>query len=321
MTSNFITDFMYFGHIPNHYDTLLINRLSKSTYEIPTETDQPAQLTYSQVMDLPDYLQLTISGHRKALAFKKIALDQGYLVDLKRFDGIEDLLAKHLNRNTRKNLRAKIKKLNLNHDITYKFYYGAIEREQYDFLFEECHRLMKARFDQKSIHNRYLLNWDFYHKLFYPKILSKEASMTVIYDGAKPITITLNFHKQDLVLSFIQIFDIDYSRYTMGDVAMYKNLEWSYASDFTIWDVSKGKTPNKERWCNYQYRYECHIFYDSSSVSSRFKLKLKTTLVKTKQLLRQKGVIGGFFQLDRLYYYLNKNKVKQMQWRVKDTLH
>jgi len=174
---------------------------------------------------------------------------------------------------------------------------------------------MKERFDEKQIYNRYLLDWDYYHKLFYPKILSGDASIFVIYDGERPITLTLNFHREDLVYSFIQIFDVAYASYSMGDIAMYKNLEWCYQQGITLWDTSKGATENKIRWCNYIYSFEHHIFYDPGTLGNKIRLQLRLALLGFNQWLRKKGVIGGFFQLDRIYYFTKAGKLRKHEWK------
>ena len=174
---------------------------------------------------------------------------------------------------------------------------------------------MEARFHQKKIYNRYLLHWKYYYDQFYPKILTKEASICVIYDKTKPITITLNFHKADIVFSFIQIYDTDYFKYSMGDIAMFKNIEWCYQNQYNVWDVSKGATENKLRWCNHIYQFNYHLFYNNKSLISTIKAYYLSLILNIKQLLRDRGIIGGIFQLDSLYYYTKIKKLKNYDWK------
>jgi hypothetical protein len=40
--------------------------------------------------------------------------------------------------------------------------------------------------------------------------------------------------------------------------------------------------------------------------------------MKFKQWLRDKGVIGGVLQLDRIYYYTRKRQLKNTHWNEED---
>lgn len=311
---NFALELCFSGVLPAAYQNKLVNSFTNKPYESKITSAPLEYPPFFEIQDVPDYL---IIEHKtkEPIKLQRINRYKGYLVDLTKFEGVEDLLQKKLSRNPRKNLRAKLRKLEKDHDIQYQFYWGHIDKQHYDDLFDSCYELMKARFQQKRIHNRFLLHWKFFYELFYPRILNKEASINVIYDGSKPITITLNFHRGDIVFSFIQIYDIAYHQYSMGDIAMLKNLDWSYENGFSVWDVSKGETDNKLRWCNHHYTYESHIFYDPNTVVSKLKLKVKSAIIQLKDRLRKRGIIGGLIQFDVLFYYLYRSKVKNQIWQ------
>ncbi len=309
--SNFILQLCFDKHIPSYYHNIVVNTLSGHKIEGTHEQVKQGESTKISVLyDIPNYLEVTPLATKPVVDIKKVAMYEGYLIDLNKFKGVDELVSQTLSRNPRKNLISKHKKLELNHQIRYEYYYGHIDKNQYDDLFTVCYTLMEARFKQKKIFNRYLLDWSYYHKVFYPKILAKEASICVIYDQTKPITITLNFHQADIVFSFIQIYDVDYYKYSLGDIAMYKNIQWCYKNDFSIWDLSKGATDNKVRWSNHTYRFYCHLIFNRKSVVSKMLVNLQTQKLKIKQFLRDKGIIGGLFQLDRVYYYTNMKKLK-----------
>lgn len=312
---NFVLQLCFNHGVLPYYSKTITNKLSDKEFEIAHDTDKSHSVSkFCMVRDIPDYLDVKLLESRTGITVLKVPQYKGYLIDMKKFDNIDDLIGQTLSRNPRKNLRAKHRKLELNHDISYQFYYGKINKNHYDYLFDVCYGLMEARFHQKKIYNRYLLDWKYYHDLFYPKICTKDASISVIYDGTKPITITLNFHKGDIVFSFIQIYDTDYFKYSMGDIAMYKNIEWCYENDYTVWDVSKGATENKLRWSSHTYLFEYHIFYQTKFPLQRFLACIACHKLKIKQFLRDKGIIGGMFQLDRLYYHTKMKKLK-CNWR------
>lgn len=314
--SNLILQLCFDGTISPFYGNTILNHLSGTEITAdPEKKGLQETHVYHMVADIPDYLQVFPKKDHGPIKTKKINQYCGYLINLNEYTDIEDLISKRLKKNSRKNLRWKHRKLESNHKITYGFHYGDLDKKHYDYLFDMCYDLMEVRFHQKKIYNRFLIDWKFYHTLFYPKILTKEASLFVIYDNSKPITLTLNFHKGDIVFSFIQIYDVEYARYSLGDIAMYKNLDWCYHNGFSIWDVSKGETDNKLRWCNHTYDFKHHIFYNSKSIASKVKVYLIAAKLVFKQTLRDKGIIGKVFQLDKLYYYTRMGKLKNFDWK------
>ncbi len=314
--SNFVLDLCIGNSIQPYYETILANTLTGT--KIRGEYVAVAsniRTVFAVVTDIPDYLEAPLSKNAYPLQILRVPQYEGYMIDLTKFDDITALINKTFGRNSRKNLRAKIRNLEADHEVTYAFYHGHIEQADYDYIFDVCYSLMKTRFDQKKVFNRYLLEWKKNYELFYPKIVSKEASICVIYDAKKPITVTLNFHKADIVFSFIQIYDVAYYKYSMGDIAMLKNLEWCFENKFAIWDVSKGATENKVRWSNHTYRFEYHLFYDPSSLPARIRATLIANKFVLKQWLRNKGIIGEIFQLDKVYYYTKMKKIKHHNWK------
>ena len=312
---NLILQFCFDNSILPLYGNSIKNKLSNQDFSLSYNPDKSQALpNLLMISDVPDYLDVPLLKKEDGRTLMKVPQYEGYLLNLKEFNSVDELVNTTLSRNPRKNLRAKHRKLELNHTISYQFYHGQIHKNIYDMIFEICYDLMRTRFIQKKIFNRYLLNWKYYYNQFYPKILTKEASICVIYDEKKPISITLNFHKADIVFSFIQIFDVDYYKYSLGDIAMYKNIEWCYQNGYRIWDMSHGATENKLRWSNHIYSVEYHLFYNTKSSFSKFLAVIHVNKLKAKQLLRNKGIIGGIFQLDSLYYYTKMKQLKNFDW-------
>lgn len=316
MYCNLIDKLCFENNIIPFYDNLLTNKLTGQKINVPYDLTIPKNKINSYtVADIPDFINVVLKEKSDHIKVKKIQQYKGYLIDLTKFKNAEDLLIQTLSRNPRKNFRSKKRKLESNHDIDYSFQYGEIDKDYYDYLFEICYKLMEERFHEKKIYNRNLIKWKYYHNLFYPLILDKKASIFVISDQEKPITITLNFHVSDIVFSHIQIYDLDYSRYSMGDIAIFKNIEWCYRNDINIWDFSKGATDNKLRWSNHIYQFDYNMFYNSKSLISAFKAKTISLKLVIKQLLRDRGVIGGIFQLDSFYYYTKMKNLKNYDWK------
>ena len=298
------------------YCPMVINKLTGTSIQVGESPGISNNRGFGRmVFDVPDYLETKLRVNSRDVTLKKIPQYKGYVIDLTKFENAEDFFMKTLGKNSRKNFRAKQRKLEEEYNIEYAFYFGEISKEQYDLIFDVCYRLMEERFDEKKIYNRNLAQWADYHKLFYPMILAKKASVFVIYDGDKPITITLNFHCADIVFSHIQIYDIAYSRFSMGDIAIFKNVGWCFQNNMAIWDFSKGATDNKLRWSNHVYQFDYHLIINKRTAFSNARAWTIGKVLAFKQLLRDKGVIGGNFQLDRWYYFTKMKSLRDRDWK------
>lgn len=168
--------------------------------------------------------------------------------------------------------------------------------------FDVFHKLVHRRFNDKRVYNNNLIKWKYYNNLVYPMILEKKTSLFVIYDKEKPIDITLNYHLGDIVFSFMHTYDIDYSRFNLGDISMVKHIDWCIEHQIPIFDLSIGETGQKIKWCNYSYDFKYHVFYNPGSVSSRLKTRIICLKLKQKQFLRDKNIIGKNLKLLKSIY-------------------
>jgi CelD/BcsL family acetyltransferase involved in cellulose biosynthesis len=314
--NDFILRLCFDNSIDTCFQNKIRNKLTGREFSIPHNPSLSVTTNgHYTIRDLPDYLNIQLQQAQNEYNLIKIPQYKGYLVNLIGYRNIEEYLSKTFSRNPRKTLRSKIRNLEAKHEIRYEVYFGEIDKDHYEYLVDVCYELMKTRFKEKKIHNRYLLDWKYYVNLFYPKILKKEASLFVIYDNELPITLTLNFLKADVVFSFIQIYDTRYFRFSMGDIAVYKNLDWCFQNNFRVFDFSKGATHNKLRWSNHHYRFNYLLFYSDKSLKARFLASKTNFLLRLKQFLRDKGIIGGVFQMDRILYYVNKKKLEDYDWK------
>jgi CelD/BcsL family acetyltransferase involved in cellulose biosynthesis len=264
---------------------------------------------------IPEYLN--VDFNTLADPYSKITVRQykGYLLDLSKHSSAEQYIKAQLSNKSRKNLRRLLRKLEANHEIHYKFYHGDIDKAHYDYLFDCFYTLLKQRFSEKKLFNKNLLLWKDYHELFLPKIRNKEASLFVIYDKEKPITLTLNFHVKNLVFSYIQTYDIDYSYYNMGDISHVKHLEWCYQNDYKIFDLLIGVTGNKLKWSNYHYNTYFHLLYNPRKLSALFRLCIEFPKLYVKQILLDKGILGQRFEMDQINYYTKRKLLENHDWR------
>jgi predicted N-acyltransferase len=312
---NFIFQLIKDQTVEPLYNPVLRNKLSSSNLEVsnssPDQDELPALIVSKHI---PEYLE--VDYNTLADPYSKIAIRQykGFLMDLSKYPSAEDYVNAQLSSKNRKNLRRLMRKLEATHQIHYKFYHGAIDKTQYDYLFDCFYNLLKQRFSEKKLFNKNLLLWKHYHELFLPKIRNKEASFFVIYDREKPITLTLNFHVGNLVFSYIQTYDTDYSYYNMGDISNLKHLEWCYENNYKIFDFLIGVTQNKLKWCNYSYDTHFHVLYKPGKLTTLMRLYIAITKLHIKRFLLDKGILGQRFEMDQINYYTKSKKLENHDW-------
>ena len=313
---SFVFDLFLQNRIHPFYATQIINILTDNKLNIDhSETITTVVNNPTVITDIPDYLEVEILAGTDSRNVKKIRQYKGFLCDLRSFSDTNGYLLNQLSKRNRKNLFSKLRKLENDHQVTFKMYYGGITKEHYDFLLDIFYKLFDRRFKEKKIYNKNLINWKYYHELIYPMILDKKASLYVIYDQDKPIDITLNFHLGDIVFSFMHTYDIDYSNYNMGDISMLKHLDWCFLHQIAQYDLSIGETGQKIKWCNYSYDFKYHIFYNPKSVNSNVLTQIISLKLKLKQFLRDKNIIGKLFQYDKFFYKRRAKKLKNFNWR------
>lgn len=304
------------NHIPAYYQETIINALVNNRITLPKDkTPLKENNGVDMVPNIPDYLILPLKIEKVNLQCKRVRQYQGYLVHLKEGIDCKTYLSEQLSKRNIKNLHAKQRKLEAEHKISYIFHYGDITKEHYNFLFSEFYSMLESRFLEKKMYNNNLLHWKFYYDLAYPMILEKKASLFVIYDGEKPITMTLNFLLEDIVFSYIQTYDINYSNYNMGDISMVKHIEWCKESGFTIFDLAMGQTDYKLKWCNHIYNFEHHLFFNPDSSFSRLKSHILSQKLRLRQYLRDKDIIGKRFQMDKFLFNRRVKRLNNFNWK------
>lgn len=253
---NFYTDLFENEKISDMFEVLMLPSLDKSIFK--SEKNIYFNNKINSIQLVPCYL--TIGVHKKLkrnIVFQK----KGYAVDLKGYKNVGEYLKANCSTSTKKNTLRSIKKLETCFSVHYKMYYGNIEFETYSFLMKSLLDMLVKRFQLRTGRNRVIENWDYYLSKCYNLILNKKASIFAIYNGNDPIKLTLNFHYDSIVYSAISSYDIDFSKFSLGNIDNYKELEWCIENKFIIFDLGYGDFSEKKSWCNLIYNFNTHVVY------------------------------------------------------------
>ena len=262
--------------------------------------DQPPLLSYdfqayqenSPVLSMrliPEYFNYRIDKNKHTTVCIK-QHNWGYAIKLNSCKSASNYLSQQFNSSARRTILRYVKRLEHCLEISYDLHYGGIEREQYDFLMEHLYSMMVARFDMKGERHKELPFWDEIVSQTFDQIKRKEASLFVIYHGQKPIEISLNYHLGKMLFSSISSFDMDYSKFGLGHVEIFKQLEWCLNNKYFLYDMGVGGTDYKRRWSNYIYRFEHHILYPKAGLINRLSAFGERCRVQIKETLKSVGI-------------------------------
>ena len=267
----------------------------------------PSKTLYS-IRLVPEYFGIKLQKE----SYKTAKIKQynwGYSIQLTDIKTADAYLKKQFNSNARKVIRRNIKRLETCFNVKYEMYYGNIALEKYEALMTALHDMLVTRFDQRGEVSKDLLQWEQLRNNTYDQILNGKASLFAIYRENDPIEISLNYHFDKILFSSVSSYDIDYSKFGLGHIEIYKQLEWCLENGYVLFEMGVGGMDYKQRWSNNIYQFEHHILYDLNDLS-KFFAAYEIWRVRLKEYLKSKKVndfvykIGAFFRSKRT----NNNK-------------
>ncbi len=235
------------------------------------------------VFFIPDYLTPTFDTDR----FSSKIINQffkGYAIFLDGFSSA-DAYIKHRFRSNAKGIRRRIKRLESCFQISYKTFYGEIDENEYNSLMNSLHQMLIRRFEQRNDVSQTLTQWDRYKKMYFSLINEKKASLFVAYEKEIPIIVSLNHHFQGRLFSSISSYDIDYGKFSLGSVEIYKKLDWCIANDHKSYEMGMGDLSYKREWCNHIYNFKHQIIYPKKSFLAGIKANLEFIKASLKEFI------------------------------------
>ncbi len=283
-----------------HYNTLS-NVISSKDIYINQAAENLDNALVTCIYDFPSYIKGTINQDNWQV--NTINSFKGSMIVLKNYESVEDYLKKNFSSKRRSKFRTYQKRLENAFNISYKTYYGDIERNEYEALFKMFRGLIERRFEEKKMKNYDLTRWDVYHKIAFPLIQNKEAALFVIYHNDKPISMCLNLIRSHVIYGYIRAYDIDYSKFYIGFIDFIKQLHWCYENDIQVFDLLKGSYAYKTYLTDDEYYFQKHIIFNKNNMLSKMKGTLLSFRIKSFYKL---VTLLKKCHIDKLYHaYLN----------------
>ncbi|MBD1262795.1 GNAT family N-acetyltransferase [Maribacter polysiphoniae] len=288
--NNFLLNLFEKEHgIPEYYESISFINNGGVLYKTDAKGyHYPNSNALYHITFFPDYLAGKFKNESE-LNIKKFNLVKGYCIDLTDFQDVDSYL-KHQFKKNAKTIRRFVNRLESCFNIEYKFFYGQIPKEEYNHLLATLRKMILQRFEQRNEESKIISKWDRTVALTYPLLLKKRASIFVIYDNGNPIEIAINYHFNQILFSYISSYDIDYSKFGLGHVEIYKQLEWCLENNFNKFEMGWGDLDYKRRWSNLIYNFEQYLFYQKMSFIAKCKFKIKELTINIKLYLISKNV-------------------------------
>jgi len=218
-----------------------------------------------EIRFIPPYFDVKFPFLASEYEVMRFCRVDNFQINLEGYSDAEEYLKSRMGPKSRSQLRRRINGLEACFKINYTFYFGELSKEKYDFLFEKLELLIERRFRQRGDIFTLKSKLESIKENSYELILEKKASFFVIYDGEKPIDICLSYHFQNIILHLIRSYDIDYSKFGLGQIDILKQVEWCIEKGIKIFDLMWGELVYKTRWCNVNRLYEHYFIYKNNT--------------------------------------------------------
>ena len=238
----------------------------------------------------PSYIQPVMNTDND---FKVIKISQkkiiGYSVLINNHTSIDALLKTEYKKSFRSNILRFVNRFENCFDANYKMFFEHISKKEYNFLMDTLHQMLTKRFNQRNDSNQFLQDWSNYLDTTYTQIKEKKASLFVIYNGTTPVHICVNHHFNKILFVSIPSFDLDYSKFALGNISLYKLLEWCVNNNYMVMDMAYGYLEYKRRWSNHIYDFDHHIIFNSKSLISHLISFAEIKKIRAKNFLKTKN--------------------------------
>ncbi|WNH10232.1 GNAT family N-acetyltransferase [Thalassobellus suaedae] len=306
----FLWNYIQNGEFPECYEEVTIQNKSYETKKRIKNSSKTPYVTYVSLF--PKFLTPKLSN------FDEYALKSvhhynfngaGIYINKDKNDVIDTYLNVHFNKKTGNNIKRYINRLETSFNIQYEHNFGYISQEKYNILMFRLKEMLVKRFEQKNTNNHFLKDWNENTKNIYNLINKNKASLFVIYDEQKPISISLNYHKNNTILfGNASTFDIDYIKFGLGHLNNYLRLDWCLQNNYMFLDLGTGITDHKKKWCNTFYDFDYHLFYKKNSILAILILYFEIFKIKIKNIIKSINLVDVILKRISGFNLSKKNK-------------
>ena len=213
---------------------------------------------------VPDYMETKVrdSSCWTERIFQSV---NGYAIKLESHSSADEYLRQH-NRKQRENMKRALSRLEICFNTGYKFFDSSITEEEHLSLMEHLKVMILKRFKQRGEKSESIRIWDKVLHTSFNLVKRKKASLFVIYDKDVPIAISFNYHYNKILFGYISSYDIDYHKFSLGNLLIYKQLDWCLENGYNHFDMGWGDMKYKKWWSNTLYFFNHHIIYRRNSI-------------------------------------------------------
>jgi hypothetical protein len=254
-------------------------------------------------MLVPSYLEF---DSRSGFSLKTIKQNNnGYSSYLGEFSSINTYVKFCFKKNSKVILK-RLKRLESCFEIEYKIYRGTINFNEYKAIMIALKIMLERRFEQRNDTNQMLLNWEKLLNDTFDLINTQQASFYIIYNKKVPIHISLQYHFDKILFSYISTYDIDYQKFGLGNTMIYKQIEWCINNDYKYFEQGYGDLEYKRLWSNNIYKFNHHVIYKKRNIIAFLKGNIEIIKVIIKEYLKVKNFKAKLNKVK----YLIKSKEK-----------
>lgn len=277
----FLWDYTEKGIIPSCYNAISLgeNKITNSNYNPITQ-----KVIYISLF--PRILSSTIDNNNYSITKLRHLQLSSAGINIENSTDIDSHLKTFTSHSFRSNLKRLNKRLETCFSITYKMYFGNILKEEYDSLIDTLFEMQIKRLNQKKLKNNVDYKYKYYKKIAFPMINSSEASIFVIYNNSKPIGITLNFHREKIFFGTVTAFNIDYNKFGIGNLLVYKQLDWCIKNKYRFFDLGIEQLDYKKKWSNTLYDFEYQIIYKKKSIIAHIVKLIEVGKIYSKNIIK-----------------------------------
>lgn len=286
-----------------YYDRLT-NALNNECLLERTEKGSLIKKTIS-ISLCPSFLEYSFFK-KDELILKKVDQKKiiGYAILIKERKNLDLFLKQEYKKSFNNNIKRFVNRFEACFNVKYEIHYGSIEKEVYNTLMASLKNMLIKRFDQRRDSTHALKNWNYYFESIYAFILEKKASILAIYANEKLIHVCVNHHFKNILFVSIPSYDINYSKFSLGNISIHKLLEWCLENEYYMLDMAYGDLEYKKRWSNYMYSFQHHILAPKGKPIFNLIGDLEVLIIKAKNILKK-------YHIDALVKKLKNLKLKE----------